>query len=91
MCNLDDQIQVEKRGSQPNEVLKRALEDAGMPAMSLNALRHSYAINLLNLGYSLSIVAMMIGDTIAVAEKYYTGHVLQENIVSMIAERVKGI
>jgi integrase len=41
-------------------------------------LRHSYAVALAQRGASLTLVAQSIGDTVRVAEKYYSGFILQE-------------
>ncbi len=41
-------------------------------------LRHSYAVTLAQKGASLTLLAQCLGDLARVAEKYYSGHMIQE-------------
>jgi integrase len=57
--------------------------------INFHALRHCYAINLINKGVSISLVAQSIGDSIRVAEQHYVGFTLQEESLDMIAKLVR--
>lgn len=52
--------------------------------LKFHDMRHSYAINLLSKGVPLSHVAQCLGDSIAVAEEFYTGFDLSTDAVSLI-------
>lgn len=47
-------------------------------------LRHSYAIHLLSMGVSLSLVAQALGNTEEVCRRHYTGHVLSDDGTDLI-------
>jgi integrase len=53
-------------------------------------LRHCYAINLLSKGVPLSQVAQSLGDSVSVAEEYYTGYDLSPSSIDLINKILKG-
>jgi integrase len=56
--------------------------------ISWHALRHSYAIHLLEAGFSLEETAKALGNSIAVCERYYSGYVLDEVAATRLSKRV---
>lgn len=48
-------------------------------------LRHSYAVNLLQNGVPIDLVAQVIGDTVEVCKKNYTGSIINDVGISSIA------
>jgi site-specific recombinase XerD len=59
--------------------------------LTFHALRHCYAINLLNKGVSMSLVAQSLGNTLSVCQQYYVGFELtSESIEAITAIVAKG-
>ncbi|MFW7381616.1 MAG: site-specific integrase [Oligoflexus sp.] len=83
------EIHSERRLTQPTEILKKACLVQEIMPVGIHALRHSFAIILLREGYSLSIIARLLGDTEQVAERHYAGFVLTEDTIEYLAERLK--
>lgn len=52
-------------------------------------LRHSYAIEMLRLGESKSSVADLLGDSVSVVERYYTGSSMKDESFDALAERMR--
>lgn len=55
---------------------------------TLHDLRHSYAINLISRGVSLSLVAQSLGNSVLVCEKFYTGFILSSDAIEFIDKNV---
>lgn len=51
-------------------------------SISPHDLRHSFAVELLSRGVSIDRVARLIGDTVAVTERYYAGFVMSDAEIS---------
>jgi integrase len=58
--------------------------------ITFHDLRHSYAIHLLGLGASISLVAMAIGDSPRVAEKHYIGYTLTSDSLLLLTKLIHG-
>jgi len=58
--------------------------------LTFHALRHCYAINLLNKGVSMSLVAQSLGNTLSVCQQYYVGFVLTDDSIEAIQAIIKG-
>ena len=58
--------------------------------LTFHALRHCYAINLLNKGISMSLVAQSLGNTLSVCQQYYVGFVLTDDSIEAIHAIIKG-
>jgi len=52
--------------------------------LTFHALRHCYAINLLNKGISMSLVAQSLGNTLSVCQQYYVGFELTNDSIEAI-------
>lgn len=57
--------------------------------LTFHALRHCYAINLLNRGISMSLVAQSLGNTLSVCQQYYVGFVLTDDSIEAIHAIIK--
>lgn len=55
-----------------NKALNRAAAEAGLPRIRVHDLRHSHAAMLIELGYSIVLVAERLGDTVKVAMETYS-------------------
>jgi integrase len=82
------------RNQRMSDYTKAACEKAfpGDPGKhcSFHDLRHSYAIWLLSKGVSLSLVAKSLGNSVTVAEEYYTGFSLSSDAIDAIKAILKG-
>lgn len=52
-------------------------------------LRHSFAIHMLNKGCSITEIALLLGDSVAVANQYYVGFVATDETIKMIQDKLK--
>jgi integrase len=56
--------------------------------VSLHDLRKSFAIHMLQNNFSLTEIALLLGDSMAVVQKYYAGYALQESQAVQLAKRL---
>jgi integrase len=52
-------------------------------------LRHSYAIHMLNKGLSMSDIALLLGNSVAVCNEYYLGFVAKPETIEAMKQRLK--
>lgn len=70
--------------SQPTRIMRRVAARNKLPNdHTVHSLRHSFAINCLSKGMSLSVVAKLLGNTESVAERYYIGFSMPDEILVM--------
>ncbi len=71
------EISIEERLKRRNNdwarIIKRACRKAQIKQITFHDLRHSYAIECLRRGKSLTAVAQSLGNSVTVCEKYYAG------------------
>jgi integrase len=58
--------------------------------ISAHDLRHSYAIQLLGLGASLTQIALVLGDSISTVQLHYTGFVMTDEAVAKLTALLPG-
>lgn len=69
-----------------NKELTKATQKAGIPEIRVHDLRHSHAALLIELGYSMALVAERLGDTIETVMRTYAH--LYPNKQEIVAERL---
>lgn len=57
----------------------------GMP---IYALRHSYAIHMLNRGLNITDISLMLGNSVAVCNRFYTGFVAKPETLEIIKKKL---
>lgn len=60
------------------------------PELRFHDLRHSYAIELLNHGVSLSLTAQALGNSVQVCQEYYAGFELSDEGLDVIRGKLEG-
>lgn len=89
--NIEDKEAI--RNIRASEVLSKACKQVFPKNKSkhctIHDLRHSYAVNLVSKGVSLSLVAQSLGDSVTVAQEYYAGFVLSDEGIETIAKLLK--
>lgn len=73
----------------PNVLCKKACKQIGLPPIRYHDLRHSYAMQLLNDGLPIKVVADMIGDTVHCCEQYYTGKVRHAHTLEAVGKMIE--
>ncbi len=71
-----------------SEIVKKACKTA-FPSdeskwVDFHSMRHSYAINLVSRGVSISLVAQSLGNSVSVCQEYYSGYSLTAESVASI-------
>lgn len=69
---------------------KRAFPENKEKWCCFHDLRHSYAINLLSKGVSLSLVAQSLGNSVTVCQKHYAGFILSDESIDAIENKMNG-
>ena len=81
------------RDESSRELMKKyckiAFPDDPTKHLTFHALRHCYAINLLSMGVSMSLVAQSLGNTLSVCQQYYVGFELTNDSIDAIQAIVK--
>jgi integrase len=56
--------------------------------ITVHDLRHSFAIHMLNKGLSITEIALLLGDSVTVANRYYLGFVATDETITMIQKKL---
>lgn len=72
-CQIPKEVRLARRATGHSEKVKRACLKAGVLECRFHDLRHSYAVEALAKGLSITQTAKLLGNSVAVCEKYYTG------------------
>jgi integrase len=84
---LEDRASMRK--NKLSDVVKNAAFDIGVKDFYLHALRHSYCIHMLGKGVPIRTVAQSAGHSVAVCERYYSGHRLSEEAADYAEEQLR--
>lgn len=68
---------------------RKLWKDNRQKHLVVHDLRHSFAIHMLHKGCSISEIALLLGDSVAVAQQYYVGFVANDETIDMIRTKLQ--
>jgi len=87
-AEIPEETKLAYRGRKYANVIRAACERAfpgdASKVMRFHDLRHCYCVHALGSGAPSALIAQSIGDSIAVFEKHYAGHILSESAIDLL-------